>query len=185
MPKIIENIRTSLLEETKKQIMENGYSATTIRSVASACGLATGTVYNYFPSKDMLIATFMLEDWQQSLRRMSNSISSNHSENNAEWVFRSIYSELQQFIDCHSSLFQDQEAAKAFASAFSEKHKLLRSQLAEMILPLCTKYALTQETPKADPPFLAEFIAEALLTWTVAGKPFEQLFPILHKLIGT
>ena len=63
MPKIIENIREKLLEEAKRQVIENGQSAMTIRSVATACGVGTGTVYNYFPSKDVLVANFMLEDW--------------------------------------------------------------------------------------------------------------------------
>ena len=42
MPKIIENIREQLLQEVKRQIAENGYGKTTIRSVAGACGLGVG-----------------------------------------------------------------------------------------------------------------------------------------------
>ena len=70
MPKIIENVREQLLSEAKKQIAEYGYSKTTIRSVAKACGLGTGTVYNYFPSKDMLIASVMAEDWMLCLKQL-------------------------------------------------------------------------------------------------------------------
>ena len=33
MPKLIENVRTQLLLEAKKQIAERGYAKTTIRSV--------------------------------------------------------------------------------------------------------------------------------------------------------
>ena len=55
MPKIIENVREQLLAEAKKQVFEHGYADTTIRSVARACGLGVGTVYNYFSSKEMLI----------------------------------------------------------------------------------------------------------------------------------
>ena len=51
MPKIIENIREKLLEEARRQVMEEGYEAMTIRSVAGACGVGVGTVYNYFSSK--------------------------------------------------------------------------------------------------------------------------------------
>ena len=67
MPKIIENLREKLLEEAKCQVMEQGYAAMTIRSVASACGVGVGTVYNYFSSKDMLVASFLLEDWLECL----------------------------------------------------------------------------------------------------------------------
>ena len=59
MPKIIENLREQLLEETKKQILDRGYANTTIRSVAKACGVGVGTVYNYFESKEMLVASFV------------------------------------------------------------------------------------------------------------------------------
>ena len=51
MPKIIENVREELLAETKRQIGDRGYAKTTIRSVADACGIGVGTVYNHFPTK--------------------------------------------------------------------------------------------------------------------------------------
>ena len=70
MPKIIENIKEQIIEEAKKQLFENGYSKTTIRSVAAACGIGVGTMYNYFSSKDMLISTFMLEDWKNCTLQM-------------------------------------------------------------------------------------------------------------------
>ena len=62
MPKIIENIKEQIIEEAKRQLFENGYAKTTIRSVAKACGIGVGTIYNYFPSKEMLISAFMLDD---------------------------------------------------------------------------------------------------------------------------
>ena len=71
MPKIIENLRDQLLQEARKQIAERGYTGTTIRSVAGACGVGVGTVYNYFSSKEMLIAAFMMEDWQKQLDAMA------------------------------------------------------------------------------------------------------------------
>ena len=71
MPKIIENLRDQLLKEARRQIAHQGYTGTTIRSVAAACGVGVGTVYNYFSSKEMLIAAFMAEDWQKQLETMA------------------------------------------------------------------------------------------------------------------
>ena len=72
MPKIIENVREQLLCEAKRQIEKNGYAKTTVRSVALSCGIGVGTVYNYFKSKDMLIASFMAEDWLSCLEKMKH-----------------------------------------------------------------------------------------------------------------
>ena len=71
MPKIIQNAREQLLATAQKQIAERGYAATTIRSVAGECGLAVGTVYNYFKSKDLLIASFMAADWQNCIQKIA------------------------------------------------------------------------------------------------------------------
>lgn len=166
MPKIIENVREQLLAVAKKQIEERGYANTTIRSVAGECGLAVGTVYNYFKSKDMLIATFVAEDWIAIL----SDIRAN-PESDPRALLRKIYDALIFFAEKQSALFRDPDAAKVFSAVFSDRHKTLRGQLAELILPHCSSY------------FTAEFVAEALLTWTVAGRDFDSIFSIIEKIL--
>ena len=172
MPKIIENIKGQILEEAKKQVIENGYEKTTIRSVAQACGIGVGTVYNYFESKDMLIASFMLEDWNCFLE----SIQVDSFDNTRE-ILNNVVVSLSDFIQKHSVLFQDPVAAKAYGDVFAVRHKQLREQLAKKIRPICVKSLVE------DKEFLAEWIAEALLTWTVAGKDFEEQYKIIMHLI--
>ena len=70
MPKIIQNLPEKLIEETRRQVMEVGYTALNMREIARNCGVGIGTVYNYFPSKDTLIAQFLLQDWKESLERI-------------------------------------------------------------------------------------------------------------------
>ena len=174
MPKIIQNIREKLLEEAKKQVMEQGYSAMTIRSVASACGVGVGTVYNYFASKDMLVASFMLEDW---LACKSAIDAGCEAEATPEQALRCIYDGLNGFISKYEALFKDENAGAVFAaSSLKQRHILLRSQIAEPLLPLCKK----QE--RADAQFLSEFIAEAMLTWSCSGKSFEEIGNVLFQL---
>ena len=173
MPKIIENLREQLLAEARRQIEEHGYGRTTIRSVAAGCGIAIGTVYNYFPSKEMLVASYMAEDWEECLRVIRSADSSE-----AETYIRGIYDALTVFLKKHEALFTDTAAEKPFAAAFPVRHKQLRTQIAELILPVLKDFSDGQ-----DPGFTAEFIAESLLTWTVAGIPFDQLYEPIRKLI--
>lgn len=172
MPKIIPNVREQLLAEAKKQISEQGYGKTTIRSVANACNLGVGTVYNYFPSKDMLIASFMAEDWICCLARIE------HPETmEPEQVLRGIYDVLVEFTSRYGTLFADRDAEKSFAASFAERHKILRDQLVEKIFPLC------EHLSDGDKGFFAQHIAESLLTWTAAGVSFEKQYSVVKKII--
>lgn len=173
MPKIIANVREQLLKEAKRQIEECGYAKTTIRSVAGACGVGIGTVYNYFASKDMLIASFMLEDWQECLFQMKTLPS-----NDPISFLEGIHSSLSAYIAKHQALFTDPDAAKTFAIASADRHKLLCQQLVTVLYPVCSLHE------SIDPNILAEHLAESMLNWTVSGKNFPQVFPILKLLFN-
>lgn len=173
MPKIIENIREKLLEEAKRQVSENGYSSMTIRSVATACGVGTGTVYNYFPSKDMLVANFMLEDWVICMQAIEQGIAAAGDEKEA---LHCMYQELLTYKEKYINLFTDENAEASYTASSAKRHHLLRVQLAN---PLVT---WTVKQTKVDASFLAEFIAENMLTMTMAGKDFEQIAAVLLQL---
>lgn len=167
MPKIIQNLEIRLIEEARKQIEASGYGNVTIRSVAAACGVGVGTVYNYFPSKDALLAAYMLPDWKECMTVIC-AVGS-HSEK-PEDVTRCIYDQLSGFTDRHQGVFRDAAAVAGFAAADTQYHKLLRSQLAQPLERFCGSG------------FAVEFIAEALLTWTVAGKAFEEIYGMIGPL---
>ena len=170
MPKIIENLKEKLLLEARRQVEEFGYAKTTIRSIASACGVGTGTVYNYFPSKDMLIASFMVEDWKGCLAEMSSC-----EDKDPESFLKNVCGCLERFIKLHSRLFYDKDAAASFSLAFSARHAQLRSQISGVIAPVCSGIG-------RDDLFFREFAAEALLSWTSEGKSFEELWSVIGRL---
>ena len=167
MPKIIENLQEHLMNEAKKQMESSGYSAMTIRSVAKACGVGVGTVYNYFPSKDALLASYMLNDWNLCMDAI-HEIS--EASSTPESVVRCIYDQLLSYAERHKNLFQDTSAAATFAGAFSHYHGLLRSQLAAPLQKFCGTI------------FASEFIAESLLVWSMAGKSFDEIYGMIGKL---
>lgn len=169
MPKIIENVREQLLTEARRQIAERGYAKTTIRSVAGACRVGVGTVYNYFPSKDMLIASFMADDWFRCVESLKKEYATPRER------LSDIYEMLVDFARDHKVLFADSDAEAVFHSVSSQRHKLLRDQIANLVRPAC------REAQNGD--FLTEFIAEALLTWTMAGKSFDEIYQMIEKLL--
>lgn len=168
MPKIIENLREKLVQEAQRQVEELGYANLTIRSVAAACNVGVGTVYNYFSSKDALVAAFLLEDWQSCIAAID--IQARQAQTAAP-VLKCIHSQLLAFTARHQALFADEAAVASFSGSPSPYHSMLRRQLAR---PL-RRFAADD--------FTAEFIAEALLTWTVAGRGIEEILPLLEKLL--
>lgn len=173
MPKLIENIRAQLLTEAQRQVAERGFAKTTIRSVAEACGIAVGTVYNYFPSKEMLVATILAEAWEKCLSQIEAQ-----DLTGPKCRLRGIYDGLLGFLECHGAVFADEEAEKTFASVFPARHQMLREQLSALAEPVCS------DAPGTEAGFAARFAAEALLTWAVEGVPFEQLWPYLSAAVS-
>ena len=167
MPKIIENLESKLIEEAHKQVAQSGYGALTVRSVAKACGVGVGTVYNYFQSKDDLLASYLLSDWQNCIAAIDNA--SKQSDSPAP-VIRCIFDQLLSYAKRHQAIFRDEAAVANFAGSFSPYHGLLRGQLAAPIRKYCSS------------DFMAEFIAESLLTWAMSAKSFDEIYEILKKL---
>ena len=167
MPKIIENLPQRLAEEARRQIEESGFSATTIRSVAKGCGVGVGTVYNYFPSKEALVATFMLTDWKDCVASIEHCAA---DAQNLEPVLKTVYEQLRLFLSKFAPIFRDESAVTGYTGALTKYHSVLRSQLSTPVRKFCRD------------DFTAEFIAEAMLTWTVAGKDFDELKSILLRI---
>ena len=167
MPKIIENLPRRLMEEARRQVLKSGYGTVTIRSVARQCGVGVGTVYNYYDSKDALVAAFLLVDWKECIRCIE--VCSDASAEPAP-VLQCIHEQLLDFFHMYEAVFLDQTAASAFAGSFSRYHGLLRSQLSAPIRRFCRD------------DFTADFVAEAMLVWTIQGKPFDQIHELVSKL---
>lgn len=64
-----EHVREAILEAACALGIEVGYPATTMASVASRAGIATGNVYRYFPSKEALFAAALPASLVRGLAR--------------------------------------------------------------------------------------------------------------------
>lgn len=168
MPKIIENLEERLMEEARLQAEKNGYSAVTVRSVAEACGVGVGTVYNYYPSKDALLAAFLLKDWKDCIVRMTQA---GEAAASPEEGLQAVWLELRAYLEEHAYIFHDAGAVSGFGSSVGKYHSLLRQQLSKPLRPFCPD------------DFTAQFVSEAMLTWAAEGMSFADLCPVLKKLL--
>src|SRR5690348_1743914 len=48
--------RRTILDVAQQLFAEKGFDATTTRDIARAAGIATGTLFNYFPTKEAVLA---------------------------------------------------------------------------------------------------------------------------------
>ncbi|NJL89672.1 MAG: TetR/AcrR family transcriptional regulator [Coleofasciculaceae cyanobacterium SM2_1_6] len=79
MPKIVDHdqYRKELLAKSFNLFAEKGYAAITMRQVAQGIGVSTGTLYHYFPSKEVLFEQLIEQSCQESIltvqSRMKNT----------------------------------------------------------------------------------------------------------------
>lgn len=68
MNKIVTS-KEEILETSRKLIQQQGWSAVNIRSVATACGVSVGSIYNYFDSKAALVGAAVESIWFEIFHR--------------------------------------------------------------------------------------------------------------------
>lgn len=67
MAKIIEDAREKILRAARDIAAAQGTENLCMRAVAQSCGLALGTIYNYFPTKTDLLLELMAGMWDEFL----------------------------------------------------------------------------------------------------------------------
>lgn len=172
MPKIIADVKDTILKTARYQLFETGYASISLRVLAKECHIAVGTIYNYFPSKDELIATIMLEDWIKTLQQMDQCISTAVS---TEEGFSGLYDELDHFCNIYKALF---EQAQSTIDTVQKRHDLLLYQLKERIEHLLTRFDDTEELEFST--LLAELILISTTRKSVSKQQFNHM---IHRLI--
>ena len=172
MPKIIENLRCSILQTGKQMLLQEGYAQMTLRRVASACGIAAGTIYNYYPSKEMLAATIMLEDWQRLLGSAEAAVESAVSPLAG---MEAVFAMIRAYAEIYRGVWDGYSGAMLISG---QRHGLLIGQLAALIRRVLERFDLS---PVPDPcVFLAEILLHAGIRQETA---FSTLSPFLEKLL--
>ena len=175
MPKVIENLKENILYYAKTALLTRGYGSLSIRGVAKDCGIAVGTVYNYFSSKELLAASMMLEDWLAALESIRHGCQASETP---EAALIALYKGLESFYDTYRSIFNTFTFSDNERSAFSSRHRLLVRQLADCILPVL------ERTDVEEAAETSLFLAENVLLCAGGSElTLDQLLHIVRRLM--
>lgn len=72
MPKIIKNLQEKIFESAKELFYKDGYEGVDMKAIAKKCGIAVGTLYNYYPNKDALYIEVFEKSWQSTFDKLKD-----------------------------------------------------------------------------------------------------------------
>lgn len=132
MPKIIENLKETIILESRKLLASQGYKEFNVREIAKKCNIALGTFYNYFSTKDELILEIVREDWRQ-ISDLIESLKDTYEP--CKDKFRKIYLSLELFISSYISIFVEMAMLNNYGYNHMAKDKfhILYGKLSELI----------------------------------------------------
>ena len=174
MPKIIHTVRDRVIREARRILNAPGYTAFTMREIAAACKIATGTVYNYFPSKEYLVGCVVLEDWQAAYGEMTGIT---QRADTLELAMEEIYTLMCSFVEAHQYLttFDIREAKDGYD--FASRHIMMRQQIEALLTMLRNRF----DTGTDEATII--FLAECVLSFSTKKYSYQQISAAFNKLL--
>jgi AcrR family transcriptional regulator len=118
----VENARKKLMSRGKKTLLKSGYGGIAIAELTAECGMAAGTFYNYFKSKDDFINQIISDDWAALLKKVKKQMAGPEDR----------YANLHCLYDC---LADFQKKYRFFATGTVVKNEaIIRSERNELQL---------------------------------------------------
>jgi TetR/AcrR family fatty acid metabolism transcriptional regulator len=183
-----QNKREAILEAAVRTFAEKGYFASRMHDVARAAGVADGTLYLYFASKESLL-TAILEEYARAFVE--------RAERDARGL-PSPQEQLRAVLERHLvSLEQNRELATVFQIELRRSRKFLRAvakgqlaaylDLLQRILTAGIQQGLFRQNldPRVAARAIFGAVDELVTTWVLSQRPRglrEQLDPLLDML---
>ncbi len=171
MPKVIENLRTTILDEARKELAESGYDGLTVRQIATRCGIAVGTVYNYFESKDIILGALLGEDWHNVLSEMDIRISGSSSVHEGLCI---VAEGLEGFCARHRKLWSEYKMTESAAYYSQNGHQMLLNALSPRVETIIG----------GSGDGTSEIICETMISLATHGKHYKEKSNIIERMIS-
>lgn len=103
-----------ILKTSRELIRRQGWSAINIRSVAAACGVSVGSIYNYFDSKAALVSATVESIWHEIFPPPEDDAVFHDTRTYITWMYEQMEQGCKQypgFFTLHSLGFLQEEKA--------------------------------------------------------------------------
>ena len=106
--------KEDILQISRKLIQQNGWAGVNIRSVAAACGVSVGCIYNYFGSKTDLLSATVESIWNDIFHHPEDEAVFQDPLSCVRWMYRQLEYGCQRypgFFTHHALGFVQQDTA--------------------------------------------------------------------------
>lgn len=106
--------KEDILKTSRTLIQQQGWSAVNIRSVAAACGVSVGSIYNYFDSKATLVGATVESVWCEIFHRPEDADVFRDTQACVTWMYQRMEYGCRQypgFFTLHSLGFMREDKA--------------------------------------------------------------------------
>ena len=87
MNKVVTS-KEEILQTSRELIQKKGWSAVSIRSVASACNVSVGSIYNYFDSKTDLVGATIESVWNEIFHTPEDDSVFQDIQSCVQWIYQ-------------------------------------------------------------------------------------------------
>ena len=106
--------KENILQISRKLIQQNGWAGVNIRSVAAACGVSVGCIYNYFESKTDLLSATVESIWSDIFHHPEDDAVFQDTLSCVRWMYKQLEYGCQRypgFFTHHALGFVQQDTA--------------------------------------------------------------------------
>lgn len=145
--------KEDILKTSRKLIQQQGWSAINIRSVAAACGVSVGSIYNYFDTKAALVCATVESVWCEIFPCSEDSEVFQDTQACVVWMYGRMEYGCRQypgFFTLHSLSFMQEDK--------SDGRRRMQQTWQHILEGLCS--VLKQDVRVRDDAFTQQFTAE-------------------------
>lgn len=176
--------KEEILQICREIAEKKGLKALNMRAVAGECGIALGTLYNYFSDKEELLIATISRLWQDFFHLPPQSKTNPLFSEYVETLFRNVRERIsgyRDFFTSHSAVIASDGKSRAL-NAMDKLTSEIRSTLLEVlredktVAPEFFGKELTRER-------FAEFVLDSMIMLLMQNKPCDTLIAVIGRTI--